>query len=211
MTETRFVGPERRKTRAGPAGVQILEALERLLETEPFNELSVERICAEAHVTRATYYHYYGSKNAALATLAGQLWDNVFAEIQPYVAGSTDVPPQRTIRDTFKAAWQIWIDHSAVFRALAESWTHDPELSELWNAIINRFTTSIAAEIDRERATGAAPPGPESHGLASVLLWSTAHCLHIAGTGINEHMPDEAGLFDTMMTVWLRSIYGDHS
>ena len=210
-TRARLVAPARRKTRAGPAGVQILEALERLVEAEPFNELSVERICAEAHVTRATYYHYYGSKNAALAALAGQLWDNVFAEIQPYVAGPIDTPPQRTIRDTFKAAWRIWLDHSAVFRALAENWNHDPELRELWNAIIDRFTTSIATEIDRERATGAAPPGPDSHSLASVLLWSTAHCLHIAGAGINEHMPGEAGLFDTMMTVWLRSIYGDHS
>jgi hypothetical protein len=94
-----------------------------------------------------------------------------------------------------------------VFHALANSWEEDPELQELWMGIIDRFTTSIAAEIDRERAAGTAPPGPDSHQLASVLLWSTAHCLHVAGAHANAHMPDEAELFTTMMTVWVRSIY----
>jgi AcrR family transcriptional regulator len=199
----------RRKARAGPAGPQIRQGLERLLRTEPFAELSVERICSEASVTRATYYHYYGSKHAALAALAGELWDDVFAEIHPFVSGGGEDPPQLTIRDSFGAAWQIWLDHAPVFHALATSWEEDPELQELWIAIIDRFTTEIAAEIDRERAAGTAPPGPDSHQPASVLLWSTAHCLHVAGSHANAHMPDEAGLFDTMMTVWLRSIYGD--
>ena len=95
-----------------------------------------------------------------------------------------------------------------MFRALAESWSGDPQLTELWTSIINRFTVAIAGEIDRERATGAAPPGPDSHELAAVLLWSTAHCLHIVGVHASEHMPDEDALFETMMTVWLRSVYG---
>jgi AcrR family transcriptional regulator len=200
--------PTRRKTRAGPAGAQIRDALEHVLRTESFSELSVDRICTEARVTRATFYHYYGSKHGALAALAGQLWDDVFAEIQPFVTGTGEGQPEGAIRDSFRAAWQIWLEHAPVFHALATSWDEDSELRELWIGIIDRFTTSIAAEIDRERAAGSAPPGPDSHQLASVLLWSTAHCLHIAGTDANRHMPDEAGLFDTMMTVWVRSIYG---
>lgn len=198
----------RRSSRAGPAGTQILDALERLLHDGPFAELSVERICAEASVTRATYYHYYGSKHAALAALTGKLWDDVFAQIEPFVSGSGDEQPQRTIQESFRDAWQIWLDHAPAFHALATSWEEDPDLRQRWIAIIDRFTTSIAAEIDRERAAGTAPPGPDSHQLASVLLWSTAHCLHVAGSHANAQMPDEAGLFETMMTVWLRSIYG---
>jgi AcrR family transcriptional regulator len=199
---------ERRKTRGGPAGRQILEATERLLQSFPLGELSVERICEEAGTSRATYYHYFGSRTAPLATLASELWDDVFTEIQPFLGGTSDSAPQRTITDSFKAAWRVWIDHAAVFRALAENWRSDPDLEQLWLTIIDRFTTSIAAEIDRERAAGIALPGPDSHELASVLLWSTSHCLYIAGTNLDEHMPDEAGLFDTMITVWLRSIYG---
>jgi TetR/AcrR family transcriptional regulator, ethionamide resistance regulator len=130
----------------------------------------------------------------------------VFATITPYTQGPES--PQLAIRDTFRQAWLIWIDHAPVFRALAENWSGDPQLTELWTSIINRFTVAIAAEIDRERATGAAPPGPDSHELAAVLLWSTAHCLHIAGVHASEHMPDEHALFETMMTVWLRSVYG---
>lgn len=196
----------RRKTRGGPAGREILQATERLLQQATFAELSVERICDEAGTTRATFYHYFASKHSALAMLAGELWDGVFATIAPYTEGEGS--PQRTIRDTFREAWQIWVDHSAVFRALAENWHSDPELQQLWTSVINRFTTAIAAEIDRERATGAAPPGPDSLELASVLLWSTAHCLQIAGSGASAYMPDERGLFETMMTVWLRSVYG---
>jgi AcrR family transcriptional regulator len=199
---------ERRKTRGGPAGRQILGATERLLAKFPLSELSVDQICAEAGTSRATYYHYFASKSAALAMLAEELWDGVFAEIQPFIAGAAHSTPQRTIRESFLAAWQIWIEHSAVFRALAENWHSDPELKTLWTDIISRFTSAIAEEIERERDTGSAPPGPDSRELASVLLWSTSHCLYIAGSDLGGEMPDEAGLFETMMSVWLRSIYG---
>lgn len=196
----------RRKSRSGPAGREIIEATERLLRTQTFAELSVERICEEAGTTRATFYHYYSSKHGALAVLAGELWDGVFATITPYTQGPES--PQRAIRETFRQAWQIWLDHAPVFNALADNWADDPDLAELWTSIINRFTVAIAAEIDRERATGAAPPGPDSRELASVLLWSTAHCLHVSGMHASEHMPEAPALFDTMMTVWLRSVYG---
>jgi AcrR family transcriptional regulator len=199
---------ERRKTRGGPAGRQILEATERLLETTPLSELSVERICEHAGTSRATYYHYFGSRNAPLVTLATELWDEVFAQIRPFVDGAQDRSPEQTIRETFQAAWQIWLDHAAVFRALAENWRADPELQALWVGIISRFTTAIAGEIDRERAAGSAPPGPDSTELASVLLWSTAHCLFIAGIGVDPRMPTEPNLFETVISVWLRSIYG---
>jgi AcrR family transcriptional regulator len=200
----------RRKTRSGPAGREILDATERLLAHETFAELSVERICDEAGTTRATFYHYFGSKHDALAALANELWEGVFATIAPYTQGPD--APERTIRSTFQQAWQIWIDHAPVFRALAENWTDDPELAGQWASIIDRFTAAIAAEIDRERATGAAPPGPDSRELAAVLLWSTAHCLHISGVGASKHMPEQRDLFNTMMTVWLRSVYGaDHA
>jgi TetR/AcrR family transcriptional regulator, ethionamide resistance regulator len=199
---------ERRKKRAGPAGRQILEATERLLQTVSLGELSVERICAEAGTSRATYYHYFGSKNEAVAALAGELWDGVFAEIQPFVDGTTGESPDLIIRRTFRAAWQMCIDHAAVFRALIENWHGDPELSELWVSIVDRFTSAIAAEIDRERAAGMAPPGPDSHELASVLLWSTANSLHLASARVSAHMPSETALFDTVMSVWVRSIYG---
>jgi AcrR family transcriptional regulator len=200
---------QRRKTRGGPAGRQILEATERLLQTTPLSELSVERICEEAGTSRATYYHYFGSRNAPLATLATELWDQVFAKIRPFVDGAADRSPEQTIRETFQAAWQIWLDHAAVFRALAENWRADPDLQALWVAIISRFTTAIAGEIDRERAAGSAPPGPDSTELASVLLWSTAHCLFIAGIGVDPLMPTESDLFETVISVWLRSIYGE--
>jgi AcrR family transcriptional regulator len=202
---------ERRKTRGGPAGRQILDATERLLQTLPLSDLSVERICEEAGVSRATYYHYFGSRNAPLATLAAELWDGVFAEIQPFIDSNPNNTPEQTLRDTFKAAWQIWIDHAPVFRALAENWHADPELQALWVSIISRFTTSIAAEIDRERGAGSAPPGADSTELASVLLWSTAHCLYIAGIAIDPHMPCETDLFETIVSVWLRSVYGSRT
>jgi TetR/AcrR family transcriptional regulator, ethionamide resistance regulator len=201
----------RRKRRGGPAGRQILEATERLLKTLPLSELSVERLCEEAGVSRATYYHYFGSRTAPLATLATELWDQVFTQIQPFVDGAASRTPEQLIRETFKAAWQIWIDHAPVFRALAENWRADPELESLWVTIIGRFTEAIAAEIDRERDTGSAPPGPDSRELASVLLWSTAHCLYIAGTGVDSRMPNEADLFETVIAIWLRSIYGERA
>ena len=46
----------------------ISEALLRLLETMPFNDISVSDLCREAQVSRQTFYSLFGTKDISLIT-----------------------------------------------------------------------------------------------------------------------------------------------
>ena len=55
QTSSARLQPEERRT-------QILDAARRVLEADPHRELSVELVAAEAGVSPALLFHYFGSK-----------------------------------------------------------------------------------------------------------------------------------------------------
>src|SRR5262245_31017008 len=97
---------------------ELLGAVERLLERgESYTELSVERLVAEAGVSRSTFYVYFEDKGDLLRALA----DEVVVEISQ--AGRTwwDLPPYASKADVRDALWRVFTvyrDHRAVFGAV---------------------------------------------------------------------------------------------
>jgi hypothetical protein len=73
---------------------------------------------------------------------------------------------------------------------------------------MERFTTGVAAGLDRERAAGRAPQGADSRELAATALWATEHLLFVSGTGQSKDLPDEDGMLDTLLTLWAGLLYG---
>jgi TetR/AcrR family transcriptional regulator, ethionamide resistance regulator len=92
---------------------------------------------------------------------------------------------------------------------MTENWHLLPELRSMWIETINQFTEDIAAEIDREREAGEAPAGADSRRLASLLLWSTGHCLYIAGLHIDHNLTNETTIFPELLSLWMGAIYGE--
>jgi TetR/AcrR family transcriptional regulator, ethionamide resistance regulator len=188
-----------------------MEATERLLARMPVHELSVERILDEAGVSRRTFYAYFGSKYAVITKLADGVMGEVFAVIGPFLDPDEGEPRSQALRRSLDAGWNVWIEHRIVLRAVNQHWHEVPELSEMWLGVIARFSEAMGAEIERERAASLAPPGPDGRRLAATLLWSTAQCTYVAGLGVDEALPDEREIFDTISTLWQRAIYGDEA
>jgi hypothetical protein len=70
-------------------------------------------------------------------------------------------------------------------RAAHEHSHEVPELRAMWMEIIDRFA------------------------LATILLWSSAQCAYVAGLGIDARIADMEALFDPMLTIWMRALYGE--
>jgi AcrR family transcriptional regulator len=69
------IDPRVRRTR------QLLQqALEKLLETKEFEEISVQDIADQATVNRATFYDHYTDKSALLAAMVGCRFHQLLAE-----------------------------------------------------------------------------------------------------------------------------------
>lgn len=205
-------GIARRGARSHDGGTQseqvIFAAAERLLADVPLGKLSVASIIVEAGISRGTYYHYFSSKYGPVVGLTKQVMDEILEVVRPFVDRAPDDNPEDALRKSLSSAVRVWALHRHVIRATTVHWPDVPELRTLWLGSVERFTTRIAAEIDRERVGGIAPPGPDSHQLAATLLWSTEHALYVAGLRTDRNLPDEEQILEPLVTMWVGTIYG---
>lgn len=185
-----------------------MSATERLLERIPVHDMTVADIIGEAGVSRATFYFYFSSKFAVLNALLAQVMEEIYQVSQPYLNRDAGEPPATALRRGLEAATGVWSQHRAVLRATAQSWHAVPELQDLWLGVFERFTEAFAQEIDRERAAGIAPAGPDSRQLAACLLHGTERCLYIAGLRVDKNLPDEEAIVGALLALWQGSIYG---
>ena len=201
----------RRMRRAAEPGGNIeqavCDALERLLATRKLADLSVAEILREAGTSRGSFYFYFASKNAVLAALAERVNDEVFEATQTWLHRDEGQPPEPALRAAMQGALALWRAHAPVIRAMVESWRSDPELDAAWRRLIGRFTSSAAEQIDRERAAGIAPPGPDSGALGAMLTWTTERCLYLAVSDGEPAFADDEALVATLTHVWWRAIY----
>jgi AcrR family transcriptional regulator len=185
----------------------IFEATEALLGEVSFRELSASQIIKQAGISRATFYFYFSSKDAVLTGLLAKVMDEIFEAVRPYVERDEARDPRAAMWESLSRGAELWRRHRAVIRAVSEHWTTVPELRGLWVGVVERFTTAIAAEIDRERAAGNAPAGLDSRRLAAVLLWGSERCFHVSGLGVDQDLPDEHAAAEALFTLWVGGIY----
>jgi AcrR family transcriptional regulator len=198
----------REQGRDGEARSGILRATEQLLQTQPMRDLGVTQILEEAGISRFTFYAYFDSKYAVLTELAGNLMEEIYGSIGPFLQRPRDSSPQDSLRAALVAGCGVWREHRAVFGAIAEHWHAVPELGAMWLDVMERFTTAMAAEIERERRTGLAPKGAPARPLAASLLWSSAQCMYVAGLGVDPDLADETAGTKAVVALWLGAVYG---
>jgi AcrR family transcriptional regulator len=194
--------------RGADTRAEILAATERLLDRESLRELSVADIIEEAGVSRATFYFYFSSKYALIAGLLTAIMDDVYGVARPFLERTDDESPYDSLSNGISAAAALWKAHRPAMRAMSEHWPSDPELRELWLGIVERFTDALAAEVDRQRKQGIAPPGPDSHQLIATLLWTAERCFYVAGLGVDETLGSEEQAAEALYALWSGAIYG---
>src|ERR1700739_376599 len=198
----------RRSTR--PSGddreLAILSTAERLLQERPLADISVDDLAKGAGLSRPTFYFYFASKDAVLLTL----FERVIVEADSALEALVVNPPAdlktlwgsaiNVLRETFGA-------HSAGSLAADSARTHK-DVRDLWSRFMEKWVGHITAVIDAERARGAAPGTLPAHELSAalnllnekvMLAWFAEERPSVA----NEH------LLDTLVHIWVSSIYGE--
>jgi AcrR family transcriptional regulator len=168
----------------------------------------VAQIIDEADVSRATFYFYFGSKYSVVVGLLAQVMDQIYEVARPFVERSDAEAPEHALRRGLEAATSLWSSHRFALRAVSEHWHAAPELRALWMQVMERFTEAFAAEIDRQRAAGLAPPGVASRQLAAALLWSSERIFYVGGLAVEDELPSEGGAVEALYALWHGGIYG---
>jgi AcrR family transcriptional regulator len=183
----------------------ILDAAERLLGERGLGELTVADVLVEAGVSRGSFYFYFESKEAVVAALLERIVDEVHAASLPWFERG-DTPPEVALRQACEGSLALWRRHAPVLRSTVELWQAVPEIRDLWGEVLDRFTTAAAAQIEKDRDAGVAPPGPPAAALAGALIAMNERCFYFAIVGTGEATDPQ--LVDALTWIWLSAVYG---
>ena len=178
---------------------RILDALRELLHRRTFDTLSVAEIIAAARVSRASFYFYFPSKQAALAELVRRAVHAGHEAAQPWVQAQAS--PRETLRAGIDAGATLWLDNAPVLRAIVESWASDPALRTLWLTQMTTFTQATIARIEADReadpAAASRLDGVDVPALAATLTWTGERLYYLAACGVPP-FDDRTVLVDTL-------------
>jgi TetR/AcrR family transcriptional regulator, ethionamide resistance regulator len=202
--------PARGRRAARPSGddreLGILTTLERLLEDRPFAEISVDDLARGAGISRPTFYFYFPSKDAVLLTL----FERVIVEADATFEGRAEDyanDPARVWRDGIYAFFEPLRVHLSVALAGVAATATNAEIRELWSTFMQKWIDRTAAVITAERARGAAPDTVPALDLAAALNLMNERAM-FASYSAQKPALDEAAALDTLVHIWVTSIYG---
>jgi TetR/AcrR family transcriptional regulator, ethionamide resistance regulator len=184
----------------------ILATLERLLADRAFAEISVDDLAKGAGISRPTFYFYFPSKDAVLLTL----FQRVLVQADERFGGGVAdyaADPTRGWRDGIYAFFEPLRDHLAVALAGAAATATNAEIRELWSTFMQKWIDRTAAVIVAERERGAAPVTVPAQDLAAALNLMNERTMFASYSGQKPAIAEEAAL-DTLVHIWITSIYG---
>ena len=200
----------RSRRAARPSGddreLAILSTLERLLEDRPFAEISVDDLARGAGISRPTFYFYFPSKDAVLLTLFERVIVKADSALEALVAN-----PPADLKTLWRTGINVFVEtfgaHSAVSLA-ADAARTSKDVRDLWSRFMEKWVGHITAVIDAERARGAAPVTLPAHELSAALNLLNEKVMLAS---FAEQRPSVANehLLDTLVHIWVTSIYGE--
>lgn len=185
----------------------LLESLDEILREQSLTDSSLDsiniaEISRRAGVTRSAFYFYFENKQAAVAALMEEMYDQAFAATGEL---SGDATPAGNISATIVGLFDAWERHQHVFRAMLDARATSPAVRELWDSDRQSFVGPVAEMIEAERASGRAPGGVDATSVATVLLELNDRMLERLALSGGTARPQ---LQEAVIEIWLRTIYG---
>jgi AcrR family transcriptional regulator len=203
--------PSRGRRSTRPSGdereLAILATARRLLEDRPFADISVDDLAKGAGLSRPTFYFYFRSKDAVLLTLI----ERVIVEADSALERLPDIltaDRYAACRASINVFFETFVQHKAVTRAAQSARVSNPEIRHLLAMFMQRWIDNTAASIEAERARGVAPTTLPAQGLATALNLMNERALFASFADEQPALPKEQVL-DTLVHVWITSIYGE--
>ncbi len=196
---------------ARPSGdereLAILATAERLLEHRPLADISVDDLAKGAGISRPTFYFYFPSKEAVLLTLLDRVVNEADSALES-LSAEPDTDRDRMWRTGINVFFETFGSHKAVTRAGQAARDTSAEGRELWSTFMQKWIVHTAAVIEAERERGAAPDTLPALELATALNLMNERTLFAAFAAEQPSVP-EARVLDTLVHIWVASIYGE--
>lgn len=138
--------PSSSRLRPDERRAQILRAARRVLEADPHRELSVELVAAEAGVSPALLFHYFGSQKKFRYAVI----EAAAAEVMLRTAPDSSLPPAEQLRLGTRAFVRAVLAAPQLYRAtLLMSAAGDPAVRALHSELRATFSRWVADAVSR--------------------------------------------------------------
>lgn len=208
-TQTKYLQASRGRRASPHSGDDreqaILATAERLLQERPLADFSVDDLAKGAGISRPTFYFYFRSKNAVLLSLLDQMNGKAQTAL-----GALDVvssgDPEAIWRARIESFFEVSGSHRAVAVAGAAAKATNPEVRQLWSALMSKWIAYTTIAIKAERGRGAAPDTIPAAQLSVALNMLSERMMAAAFTAEDHAIPEDR-VIDTLLHIWLASIY----
>ncbi len=179
----------------------LLDAARSTFADQGYFETRVEDIAQRAHVSRATFYTYFDSKDDILAVLVEQLVDDLYeASAAPQGRGTS---PYLMLESTVRQFMHAYRDRAPMIRVFEQAVSLNPSFLALRIEVRARFGLRLTAAIrQRLLATGDVALDAE---LAGYALGGMVDDF-ARGCYILNQLVDEGAAIDTLTRIWARAI-----
>ncbi|BBY67018.1 TetR/AcrR family transcriptional regulator [Mycolicibacterium helvum] len=156
--------PRRPQPRGEQRRARLLEALERQLQSQPFDAISISGVADAAGLGRSAFYFYFSSKHDAVTQLLGDVFDDEITQVGAILRRPGD--PDINISDALAFIVDSWRTRATLLAAMLDARDGDADARTIWESWINRYEEFAADYIVRTTTFDAA----DSRALAHVLI-----------------------------------------
>jgi AcrR family transcriptional regulator len=103
---------------------EILDAAQRLIYTRGYDQMSIQDILAESHISKGAFYHYFDSKQALLEAMIERMASQVIQLLVP-IFQDEHLPAPEKLHRVFDAASRWKTDRKDVMLNLVNVWYAD--------------------------------------------------------------------------------------
>ena len=189
------------RRRSSVSRVAVCEAVRRLLAVRRLDELTVQEIVDEARISRQTFYAYFDTKYAVVASLVDEMGQAIYSAWQPFFREEGPVGRDE-LQQLGVLTLTLWREQAALYSATIEGWHSDQEIHDVWNAVLVRFASALTTRLERVRPL---EPGDDMLVTAMINLYERCSYLAVATPDSTLGRSDEA-LAGMLADVWIRSL-----
>ncbi len=192
----------RRRRTPEAAQAEIVEAAEALLRERPFRELTVDEVMRRTGLSRPSFYVYFKDRHELVLRVVVHLEQELLAVANRWyesLGGGASV-----LRDALAGIVGVWEEHGAVLRALADAAADDPDVEDMYAALLQRFVDVTAEHIQLEISVGSLPKIDATEASKALVWMSERYLYHSFGP--DRRVPP-AKVLETLGTIWARALY----
>lgn len=100
---------------------RLLTEGERLFETYGLQKVTIDDIVSAVHIAKATFYHFYDSKEGLYIDIGQNIQQKIFIELETLLRSNTHVTSHQRVRQIFASMYHLMLKYPILTQISSET------------------------------------------------------------------------------------------